>query len=118
MKITIKEAKKNLSQLMAIPDDLRQTQPCNNQVWSYDEVGCDPNSNCYKVVCTYKWCNCLKNGRWKQEKLTMLVFTKLDGQVVFPPIIVHEAATMTADLLKRIPMKWIIHASFLRYMDH
>ena len=95
MEITEEDAKKELYNLMTTPDNLQAIQPCDNQFWNCDEVGFDPNGKWYKVVCTYKWCNCSKIWKLQTNKrapfwVTMLVFTRPDGQVSFaPPIIVH-----------------------------
>ena len=120
--ITREDAVRNVEQLMTIPLDLDQIQPRPSQVWNCDEIGLDPNGNWNKIVCAYKWCNA--DQIWKAQTgerapfwVTLLFFTRADGQCPIPPVIVHQSATLSADLLLGVPGDWIVHCTPSGYMD-
>ena len=48
------EAKKSITSLTMVPDDLQQIMPRADQVWNCDEIGIDPTGNWNRIVCTYK----------------------------------------------------------------
>ena len=120
--ITKEEASKTLEELMVIPKDLAEIQPRDSQVWNCDEIGLDPNGKWTKVVCTYKWCP--REEMWKAQTgerapfwVTLLLFTRADGQCFIPPVVIHQAAELTAEHCLHIPSDWIVHATKSGYMD-
>ena len=101
LEITKEEALRSLEKLMVIPKDLAEIQPRDSQTWNCDEIGLDPNGNWTKVVCTYKWCP--REEMWKAQTgerapfwVTLLLFTRADGQCFIPPIVIHQAPKLTA----------------------
>ena len=68
-----------------VPKDLKETQPHLYQVYSYDDIGFDPNGSRTRVVCTYKFfagkriCKS-QTGERATLLCTYLIFTIDDGQ--------------------------------------
>ena len=81
---------------MIIPSDLNDTQPRATQVWNCDGFGFDPNGRWHKVIYTYKFfqgelMQKIQTEERAQFWCTLLVFTRNDGPLFMPPIIVHQA---------------------------
>lgn len=96
--------------------------PRANQVWNCDEISLDPNGKWNKIVCTFKWCNLVKV--WKSQEgervpfwVSLLFFTRADGQCFIPPTVVHQGLELTSDFLHGIPLNWIMHQTPSGYMD-
>ena len=49
--------------------------------------------------------------------VTILFFSRADGQCFLPPCVVHQGADLSADFLYKIPADWIVHHSPSGYMD-
>ena len=120
--ITKEEALIYLEKLMVIPKDLAEVKSRDSQVWNFDKIGLDPNGKWTKVLCTYKWCP--REGMWKAQTrerapfwVTVLLFTRADGQCFIPPVLVHQAAELTAEHCLNLLPDWIVHATKSGYMD-
>jgi len=73
-------------------------------------------------VCTYKWCQL--DRIWKTVEgehapfwVTILFYTRADGQVFIPPTIVHQGSEWTSDMGMNLPDNWIVHSTPSGYMD-
>ena len=120
--ITDEEAKKSLEALRTVPKDLQDLQPRSSQVWNCDEIGIDPTGKWVKIVCTWKWCMSEKIWKCKDGEhapfwVTVLFFTRADGQCFLPPCIVHKGVDYSCDFNWKIPDDWIVHATPSGYMD-
>jgi hypothetical protein len=115
-------AELSVQELMNVPEDLDSIQPRPDQTWNCDEIGIDPNGKWHRIVCTYQWS---PTGKiWKTQTgerapfwITVLFFTRADGQCFIPPTIVHQGSELTADLLINLPGNWIVHVTPRGYMD-
>ena len=112
--ITKEEAAKTLAELTIIPKDLADIQPRLSQCWNCDKIGLDPNGNWVKIVCTYKWCPAER--MWKAQTgerapfwVTLLLFTRADGQCFIPPMVIHQSSEHTYNYNLYIPSDWIVH---------
>ena len=120
--VTKDYAELSVQELMKVPPDLDSIQPRSDQVWNCDEIGFDPNGKWHRIVCTYKWSPSQKI--WKTQTgerapfwVTILFFTRADGQCFVPPTIVHQGTEATADFLLNLPGNWIVHVTPSGYMD-
>ena len=111
-----------MDQFKTIPDNLQDLQPRASQTWNCDDIGIDPNGKWHKVICTYKYC--MVDKIWKCQDgehapfwVTILFFSRADGQCFLPPCVVHQGAELSADFLYKIPADWIVHHSPSGYMD-
>ena len=121
-KISNEEAKKSLEELTIVPDDITHLQPRPSQCWNCDEIGIDPTGKWCKIVCTWKYCMSEKIWKCKDGEhapfwVTVLFFTRADGQCFLPPVVVHKGAEQTADFHYGVPADWLIHHSPSGYMD-
>ena len=121
-KITKEEAKKTLQTLTAIPDDLTHLQPRPSQTWNCDEIGIDPTGKWCRIVNTWKYCMTEKiwkcrDGEHTSFWVTVLFFTRADGQCFIPPVIVHKGGELTADFTYGVPDDWVVHNTPSGYMD-
>ena len=120
--ITEEDCKKSLQELTVIPSDFADIQPRADQVWNCDEIGIDPNGNWNRVVCTRIWCELDQIWRTVEGEhapfwVTLLFYTRADGQCFVPPTIVHQACEWTADLGIGVPDNWVVHSTPSGYMD-
>ena len=111
-----------MDELTTVPEDLLDLQPRPSQFWNFDEIGINLNGKWCKVIFTYKYC--MTDKIWKCQDgedapywVTVLFFTRADGQCFLPPIIVHQGAALSTDFLYGIPDDWIVHHSPSGYMD-
>ena len=96
---------------MNILSDLNDIQPRVTQVWSFDDIGFDPNGRCNKFICNYKLFQAEK--MWKVQTgerapfwCMLLVFTQAYGQCFMPPISVQQTKDYSKDIHFNIPMDW------------
>jgi hypothetical protein len=120
--VTRDYAELSVQELTKVPPDLEDIQPRSDQVWNCDEIGFDPNGKWHRIVCTYKWSPSEKI--WKTQTgerapfwVTILFFTRADGQCFIPPTVVHQGTEGTADFLLNLPGNWIVHITPSGYMD-
>ena len=119
---SLEDARKSLAELTVIPKDLKMIQPRPSQTWNVDEIGLDPNGKWTRIVCTYKWCPIdqiwkVQTGERAPFWVTLLLFTRADGACFVPPVVVHQAAELTAAHQLNIPSDWIVHCTKSGYMD-
>ena len=106
--MTNEQAEKSITELTIIPEGFNIIQPRPDQVWNCDKIGIDPNGNWTRIVCTYKWCTLgqiwkTQDGEHAPFWVTVLFYTRGDGQCFIPPTIIHQGAEWSGDMGLNIP---------------